>query len=107
MASSAFERAALLAVDGDRRATLLFAAADAAWLGGQADRALALLDEAERGAGATPLVHRVAALRGEIVIRRGPVHEGRVALVAAAERAAAATVPTTRSRCSPRPRSAR
>ena len=86
VASSAFERAALLAVDDVRRGSLLFAAADTAWLGGQADRALSLLDEAERVADS----HRIAQLRGEIVLRRGPLHEGRVALVAAAERASVA-----------------
>jgi DNA-binding CsgD family transcriptional regulator len=88
VASSAFERAALLAAHGERRADLLFGAADTAWLGGQPERALTLLDETERADGSTPLAHRVARLRGEIVLRRGPLHEGRLALVAAAERAA-------------------
>ena len=85
VASSAYERSARLATDDVRRGSMLYAAADTAWLGGQAERALGLLDEVE--AGVPP--HRAARLRGEIALRRGPLHEARVRLVAAAEEAAA------------------
>ena len=84
VASAAYERAARLATVGDRRGRLLFAAADAAWLGGQPDRALGLLIEVESGVPA----HDVALLRGEIELRRGPLHDARARLVAAAETAA-------------------
>ena len=46
VSSRAFERAARLAPEEARQARLLFAAAEAAWLGGLAGRAVALLDEA-------------------------------------------------------------
>jgi DNA-binding CsgD family transcriptional regulator len=44
VSSRAFERAARLAPEEARQGRLLYAAADAAWLGGLADRAVALLD---------------------------------------------------------------
>ena len=45
-AAAAFERAGRLTADAERRARLLWEAAEAAWLAGLADRAVALLDEA-------------------------------------------------------------
>jgi DNA-binding CsgD family transcriptional regulator len=83
VASAGFERAARLATDDPRRAGLLYEAADAAWLGGAAERARALLDEAAVLAPAP----RIDALRGEIAVRRGPVMTGYALLVAAAEQA--------------------
>jgi DNA-binding CsgD family transcriptional regulator len=87
VASRAFERAALLAAADDRRAGLFFAAADAAWLGGLAERAGSLLADAARVAVDAPLALRIDHLRGHIAVHRGPLDEGRALLVAAAERA--------------------
>ncbi len=50
LASRAFERGARLAADEGRQSRLLYAAADAAWLGGLAERAEHLLREARRHA---------------------------------------------------------
>ncbi len=88
VSSRAFERAALLAPDEDRKARLCYAAADAAWLGGLADRAIALLDQADRHAPAADLAVAIEHLRGYIAIHRGPVTEGQQILLDAAERAA-------------------
>ncbi len=87
VSSQAFERAALLAAVDERRGLLLYAAADAAWLGGLADRAVLLLDEAARIAGEGPLAIEIDHFRGSIALRRGPLREGRALLLAAAERA--------------------
>lgn len=87
VSSQAFERAALLASADERRGRLLQRAADAAWLGGLADRAVALLDEAARVAGDGPLAVEIDHFRGSIALRRGPLHEGRAVLLAAAEHA--------------------
>jgi hypothetical protein len=46
VSSRAYERGARLAPEQSVKARLLYAAADAAWLGGLADRAAALLEEA-------------------------------------------------------------
>jgi len=88
-ASLAFERAAELQSDDERRAALLLEAADAAWLAGDHRRAGALLD----GLGELddqPTL-RVAArhLRGRIALRNGPIDTGRALLVEAARDAAA------------------
>jgi DNA-binding CsgD family transcriptional regulator len=83
VAASTFERSARLAAEDGRRGRLLFHAAESAWLGGQAERARALLDEA----GLLDTDPRIEYLRGEIATRRGPVMEGYALLVAAAERA--------------------
>jgi DNA-binding CsgD family transcriptional regulator len=88
VSSQAFERAALLAPDEMRQARLLFDAADAAWLGGLADRAVAFLGEARRHAPAPDLALRIEQLRGHIATRRGPIAEAQQTLLAAAEKAA-------------------
>ena len=80
----AFERAARLHPDDAERGRLLYESAEAAWLGGEAERARATLDEAA----ALDDHPRIDALRGEIATRRGPVKEGYELLVSAAERAA-------------------
>src|SRR3984885_12196672 len=49
-AAAAFERAGRLTADGERRARLLRESAEAGWLAGFTDRAVALLDQAPRGA---------------------------------------------------------
>lgn len=82
VASAAFERAVWLASDPRRRGALLYRAADTAWLGGSAERARLLLDQAERVA-PDP---RLDALKGEIATRVGPVMDGFALLVSAAER---------------------
>ncbi len=87
VASQAFERAALLTVADERRGLLLYSAADAAWLGGLADRAVSLLDEASRVAGDRQLAIEIEHLRGHIALRRGPLAEGRAILLSAAEEA--------------------
>jgi DNA-binding CsgD family transcriptional regulator len=89
VASRAFEHSARLAPDEGRRAHLLLAAADAAWLGGLAERADELLDEVAPIPSEPALTARARHLRGNIVARRGPVMEGHSILRAAAEGAAA------------------
>jgi DNA-binding CsgD family transcriptional regulator len=88
VSSRAFERAALLAPEEVRRGRLLFAAADAAWLGGLANRAAALVGEACRHAPAPDLAVAIDQLRGHIATRRGPISEAQQILLAAAEHAA-------------------
>jgi DNA-binding CsgD family transcriptional regulator len=88
VSSRAYERGAALAPDEIQRVRLLYAAADAAWLGGLADRAAALLDEARRQATTADLALSIEHLRGHIAIRRGPIKEAQEILLAAAEQAA-------------------
>jgi DNA-binding CsgD family transcriptional regulator len=83
VAARAFERAAALSGDERRRSFLAFSAAEAAWLAGLADRALALLDRVETDV----LQNEVDHLRGQIVLRCGPVPAAREILRTAAERA--------------------
>ncbi|HUA02699.1 MAG TPA: AAA family ATPase [Solirubrobacteraceae bacterium] len=86
-ASAAFERAARLARDGERRARLLLEAAEAGWNAGLVDRAGALLEEA-RGSTADPAtVVAIDHLAGYITTRRGPVLRGYEILTTAATRA--------------------
>ena len=85
VATAAYERAATLSLTP---AELLYRAADAAWLAGQPDRALALLDDAERHELDDDLAVRVEHLCGQITARRGPVNEARSILAGVAERAA-------------------
>ena len=88
MSSRTFERAAGLALETEQRGRLLFAAADAAWLGGLSDRAVELLDEAGKQAGEPALHLQVEQLRGHIAIRRGYIGDGRRILLDAVEGAA-------------------
>jgi DNA-binding CsgD family transcriptional regulator len=85
VAASAFERGAHLSPSGDDRARLLFAAAEAAWLGGEPDRTAALLDGAGVDVTDRVLSARIDQLRGHVRMRRGPVMEGYRLLVSAAE----------------------
>jgi DNA-binding CsgD family transcriptional regulator len=87
VSSEASERAARLAASDERRTSLLFDAAEAAWLGGLADRAVALLEEAALAADGTPLALRIDHLRGHIAVLRGPLVTGAALLAASAERA--------------------
>jgi DNA-binding CsgD family transcriptional regulator len=88
VSSRAFERAARLAPDEARQGRLLNAAAGAAWLGGRADRAVALLDQAGRHDPAADLAIAIEHLRGQIAFRRGPITAAQQILLAAADRAA-------------------
>src|SRR5439155_4988453 len=88
VATAAYERAAGLATAEGEVAPLLYLAGDAAWLAGQADRAVELLDRARGHEQDASLAVRIEHLRGRIAARRGPVEEARSILVAAAEEAA-------------------
>jgi DNA-binding CsgD family transcriptional regulator len=82
-AASSHERAARLTDPGPRRAARLAAAAEAAWLGGHAERVGPLLDEARAGADAA-LALALDHLRGQAALRAGRVMEAHDVLVAAA-----------------------
>jgi DNA-binding CsgD family transcriptional regulator len=86
-AAAAFERAGRLAADPERRAGLLWEAAETAWLAGLADRAVALLDEARGTSGDAARIVEIDELAGHIATHRGPVMRGHAILSAAAERA--------------------
>jgi DNA-binding CsgD family transcriptional regulator len=86
-ASAAFERAAQLADDLDRRAGLFWEAATVGWLAGAADRAVELLDQARACTDDEERLIAIDHLTGQIAVRRGPVMRGHEILVAAAERA--------------------
>jgi DNA-binding CsgD family transcriptional regulator len=90
VSSRAFERGARLAPDEVSQGRLLYAAADAAWLGGLADRAAALLAEARERGSARDLAISIEHLRGHIAARRGPIGDAQQILLAAAEQAAPA-----------------
>ena len=84
VAAAAFDRSARLSPTEDRRAPLFFAAADAAWLAGDPERTIALLEEADRRASEPALRARVDRLRAHVAIRRGPVPPGCALMVATA-----------------------
>jgi DNA-binding CsgD family transcriptional regulator len=84
-AAAAYERAATLSVDPAR---LFYSGADAAWLAGQPDRAIALVDVASVQVQDSSLALRIEHLRGQIAARRGPVPDAQAMLAAAAGRAA-------------------
>ncbi len=88
VASAAFERAAGLTSDEDRRGDQLFASADAAWLAGLGERSTTLLAQATTLAHDRDRLIQIEHLRGRIVARRGPVMDGYAILVSAAEHAA-------------------
>jgi DNA-binding CsgD family transcriptional regulator len=86
-AGAAFERAGRVTADGGRRVRLLREAAGACWLGGLADRAAMLLDEARAAAADARELVEIDQLRGHIAARRGPVMRGHAILTAAAQSA--------------------
>ncbi|HEV7750617.1 MAG TPA: LuxR family transcriptional regulator [Baekduia sp.] len=86
-AAAAFERAARLAADAERRPRLLWQAAESAWLAGMAERAVALLDESRDTTDEPRQLVRIDQLAGHIAARRGPVMVGHAILVAAAAQA--------------------
>ncbi|HEY3759246.1 MAG TPA: AAA family ATPase [Solirubrobacteraceae bacterium] len=88
VAAAAFERGAGLTSREEVKDRLLYAAAEAAWLAGDAQRTLALLDAAQLRALAPAVAARIDHLRGQVVMRRGPVMVGYRLIVDAAERIA-------------------
>ena len=74
-AAAAFERAAHLTPEGGHRVPRLFAAAEAAWLGGQAERAMGVIGEALEGCADRRLRAELQHLRGHVAMRTGPVME--------------------------------
>ena len=86
-AAAAFERAGRLALDPERRARLFLAAADAAWLAGQADHAGRLLDTARENTTDPVMTVSIDGLAGEIAMRCGSVMRGYAILTATATRA--------------------
>ena len=86
-AAAAFERAGRLAAGPERRARLLWQAADAGWLAGLTDQAVALCDEARKSAGDPATLVEIDQLAGRIAVRRGPVMDGYAILTEAAGRA--------------------
>jgi DNA-binding CsgD family transcriptional regulator len=84
VAAAAFERAAGLASIDDARGRQLLAAADAAWLAGDAQRTLALLDRAQTPLPAPAVAARIDYLRGQVAMRCGPVLDGYPLLAGAA-----------------------
>jgi DNA-binding CsgD family transcriptional regulator len=87
IAAAAFERAARLTADGERRARLLRESADAGWLAGFTDRATALLGEARALTSDPVTLVEIDGLTGYIATRCGPVMHGHAILTAAARRA--------------------
>jgi DNA-binding CsgD family transcriptional regulator len=85
-ATAAFERAGRLTAGGERRARLLRESAEAGWLAGFSDRAIALLDEARAAASDPATLIDIDELRGHIATRCGPVMHGYEILTAAAGR---------------------
>jgi class 3 adenylate cyclase/DNA-binding CsgD family transcriptional regulator len=85
VAATAAERASQLSPDDAARGRRLFAAAEAAWLGGQTERALSDLAIALELAADLSQRAEVQHLRGQILIRGGDVVAGHDVLVAGAE----------------------
>jgi DNA-binding CsgD family transcriptional regulator len=88
-ATAAFERAARLTSDSERRGRLLWRAADAGWNAGLGDRAVELLGNARAITTDRHTLLEIAHLAGHIATRRGPVMRGHEILTDAAERAGA------------------
>jgi DNA-binding CsgD family transcriptional regulator len=89
-AAAAFERGAGLALTDENRVRMLFEAAEAAWLAGDARRTLALLDDPGLRVAGPELVPRIDRLRGQVAMRRGPVMDGYRLIVGASARIAEA-----------------
>jgi DNA-binding CsgD family transcriptional regulator len=88
VAAGAFERAAGLSSVENAHDRLLFAAAQTAWLAGDAQRTLVLLGDAQTHVAAPALAARIEHLRGLVAMRRGPLMDGCRLTVAAAEQIA-------------------
>src|SRR5580704_8574493 len=86
-AVGAFERAARLAANNERRARLLLDAAEAAWHAGLAERAAALLEDARGHTADAATGVAIEHLSGHITVRRGAVMRGYEILTTAAANA--------------------
>jgi DNA-binding CsgD family transcriptional regulator len=86
-ATAAFERAARLTADTERRPRLLLESAETGWLAGYTDRAITLLDEARASTSDPVTLVKIDELAGHVATRCGPVMSGHAILAAAAERA--------------------
>jgi DNA-binding CsgD family transcriptional regulator len=84
-AATAFTRAARLSVDQGLKAQRLFFAADAAWLSGDARRALELLDDTLANSTDRGLRAEALHLRGQVTAHTGPVMVAHKILVEAAD----------------------
>jgi len=84
----ALERAASLTGDAERRSALLARAAEAAWLSGSPNGALAVAQAARAAGPSGRTAMELEHLLGRVTTRVGPVDDGRRLLVAAADRAA-------------------
>ena len=80
-AATAAARAALLSEDDDSRSRRLFGAAEAAWLGGDAQRALSNLESALSHTTEPGMRAEIQHLRGQALIRAGDVMAGHEILI--------------------------
>jgi DNA-binding CsgD family transcriptional regulator len=87
VASTAFERSARLSPDHEVRGELLLRAAENAWLAGQGDRALDLLDRHASGTYAAAGLPRELGLRATIAARTGSLRDALDLFLAAADEA--------------------
>ncbi len=85
--AAAFERSGRLTADSERRAQLLRQSAEAGWLAGFTDRAVALLGEARASSGNPVTIVEIDELAGHIATHCGPVMRGHAILTTAAEKA--------------------
>jgi DNA-binding CsgD family transcriptional regulator len=88
VAAGAFERSARLAPADPDRARLLLDAADAAWLGGDPERTVTLLEDARLNSSDKVLSARIDHLHGHVAMRCGPVMSGYSLTVSASEQIA-------------------
>jgi DNA-binding CsgD family transcriptional regulator len=86
-AAAAFERAGRLTARAERRARLLRRSAEARWLAGFTDHAVALLTAAREETADPAVLAEIDELAGHIAARCGPVMRGHAILTAAAGRA--------------------
>ena len=85
-AASMFERAARLTPESEPRARRLYLAAHSAWLAGQGDRALRLLDDADSAGAGDLLRADISHLQSRIELRRNAAGDVLDRLVAEAQR---------------------
>ena len=88
VAAAASARSAELTVDHSARAARLIAAAESAWLAGQATRATELLSQAAELVTDVHTLAEIEALRGNIALRAGSLRDAHAQLTIAAERSA-------------------
>jgi DNA-binding CsgD family transcriptional regulator len=88
VAAAAFTRASALRTTDEQRDRLLLAAAKAAWLAGDVQRTLALLDAVQSHGPTSMTAAGVDYLRGQVAMRCGPISDSYQLLVGAAARIA-------------------